>query len=203
MSECVRELFSCIANTNTKHHKLIESDVSNGLVVTQLLILLKICDSEKDMQLQILKTLSVLSEKESCNCVMLDNICDLGFMLKDQSENFRNSKKGMIFICRLGYIIGNILAQYDPARVLLYENNIVMNAVIETLDFYGNGKFNDTPNLVINRVDVLVKLIRVIANLCVNPNVGLNLGYSSLGVILLKILLQVKNSKVNIVQNDK
>lgn len=195
LSETLREVFNFITLTNIHNHILLDESVS--LVGPQLLILLQMCTDELEMQLQILKTLSVLSEIEFFNHLLSDKISELGSFLKPLSTvNLRDTKTGFVFMCRLGYIIGNILAQYDRARVLFYENREVMSYLLESLDFYANGKLKDTPSLVFSKNNVLIKLIRIVANLSVNPQVGSKLGDSSLGVILLQMLLQVKDPKV-------
>uniref|UniRef100_A0A336LNK2 CSON009166 protein n=1 Tax=Culicoides sonorensis TaxID=179676 RepID=A0A336LNK2_CULSO len=195
LSEVLREIFNYISISCTDDDG-ISLDDSVNLVALQLLTTFQICRDEIEMQLQILKTLSVISEIEQCNKYLSENISVVGGFLKPLRNDLRSTKKGIVFICRLGYIIGNIMAQYDETRVKFYQNNEIMSYLIEALDFYANENFiKDTSGFLYNRTDVLVKLVRIVANLSVNPQVGSEIGHSSLGVIILQILLQVKDPK--------
>lgn len=187
-------MFNFITLSNIRNHIVLDESVT--LVGPQLLILLQRSSNDIDMQLQILKTLSVISEIQFCNKILSSKINELGLFLKLLPDRLRDTKKGFVFMCRLGYIIGNIIAQYDCARIPFYENKEVMSYLLGSLDFYANGKVKGTPRLVFSKNDVLIKLIRIVANLSVNPLVGSKLGDSSLGVILLQMLLKVKEPQV-------
>lgn len=193
LSETLREAFNFI--TVSKH--LIKLDESVNLVGPQLLILLQCCTDDIEIQLQILRTLSVISEIEFCNRLLSDKVIELGTFLKPLPEKFRETKKGFVFMCRLGYIIGNIIEQHDNARILFYDNKEVMSYLLNSLEFHANGNVKNISSSKMSKNDVLIKLIRIVANLSVNSYVGSNLGDSSLGVILLQMLLQVKELKVH------
>lgn len=102
-------------------------------------------------------------------------------------------EKPLAVISRLGYILGNIMARYDDARVEFFNNDAAMEYVLNTLEFYSNQRFDIKNNNGDTVIDVLIKLIRVIANMCVNHEVGYGLGLRPpLGVVLLNILLEAK-----------
>lgn len=189
----MREAFNFI----TVSKPLIKLDESVNLVGPQLLILLQCCTDDIEIQLQILRTLSVISEIEFCNRLLSDKVIELGRFLKPLPEKLRQTKKGFVFMCRLGYIIGNIIEQYDNARILFYDNKEVMSYLLNSLEFHANGSVKNISSSKMSKNDVLIKLIRIVANLSVNSYVGSNLGDSSLGVILLQMLLQVKELKVH------
>ncbi|XP_063697135.1 armadillo repeat-containing protein 2 [Culicoides brevitarsis] len=186
LSESLREAFNFIVLPSTPDH--IKLDDSVSLAAPQLLSTLQFCTNDLEMQLQILRTLSVMSETQYGNRQLANKVTELGRCLKPLSSNIRETKKGFVFMCRVGYIIGNIVEEYDYARILFYEDTGIMGFLIENLEFYANGN-------VATRSEVLIKLIRIVANLSINPYVGSNLGNSSLGVILLHMLLRVKESK--------
>lgn len=186
MSETIREAFNFIIPGTPDHIKL---DDSVSLVGPHLLTLLQFCANDMEMQLQILRTLSVISETDYGNRQLANKITELGHFLKPLEMELRDTKKGFVFMCRIGYIIGNIIETYDYARILFFEDSAIMAFFIENLEFYANGNVQ-------NRSEVLIKLIRIVANLSINPYVGSSLGNSSLGVILLHMLLRVKELKV-------
>lgn len=73
-----------------------------------------------------------------------------------------------------------------------------MEYVLNTLEFYSNQRFDLRNNNGDTVIDVLIKLIRVIANMSVNSEVGYGLGLRPpLGVVLLNILLEAKEIKTD------
>lgn len=72
-----------------------------------------------------------------------------------------------------------------------------MEYLLSTLEFYSNQRFEMRNNNGDSVVDVLIKIVRVIANMSVNGEVGLGLGHRPpIGGVLLNILLSAKDCKV-------
>lgn len=169
------------------------------MMAPQLVNILEACKEEPEVQLQIVKSLSIVSEKPNCTSMLVEYVVKLGSLLQPSELFTKHSKKNLGFISRIGYILGNIMSQHDYARMNFYNNDIAMSNLLQTLEFYADGKLNIKSVLVGHTVsDVLIKLVRVIANISVNGEIGYKLGNRApLGVILLQILIQSKNSKVN------
>jgi armadillo repeat-containing protein 2 len=71
-----------------------------------------------------------------------------------------------------------------------------MEYVLETLEYYSNQRFDIGNNNGDTVMDALIKLIRIIANMSVNGEVGYGLGFRQpLGVVLLNVLLEAKEIK--------
>jgi armadillo repeat-containing protein 2 len=80
--------------------------------------------------------------------------------------------------------------------VEFFNNDAAMEYLLNTLEFYSNQRFDIKNNNGDTVMDVLIKLIRVIANMSVNAEVGFGLGLRApLGVVLLNILLEAKEIK--------
>lgn len=76
-----------------------------------------------------------------------------------------------------------------------------MEYLLSTLEFYANKNFVKSRQSADTIIDVLIKLIRVIANMSVNNEVGYGLGVRpSLGSVLLTVLLAANNAKTNLVR---
>lgn len=75
-----------------------------------------------------------------------------------------------------------------------------MEYLLSTLEHFTNKNFANTNQTGDSIIDVLIKLVRVIANMSVNNEVGYGLGVrQSLGSVLLTMLLTVNNCKTNLV----
>lgn len=75
-----------------------------------------------------------------------------------------------------------------------------MEYLLSTLDHFTNKNFANPNQTGDSIIDVLIKLVRVIANMSVNNEVGYGLGVrQSLGSVLLTMLLAVNNCKTNLV----
>lgn len=157
----------------------------------------EICMEEIEVQTNIIRTLSILSDIETCCEFMSGDAGRLGILFGPLIHNCHGMpEKPLGVISRLGYILGNIMAKYDDARVDFFNNDAAMEYVLNTLEFYSNQRFDIKNNNGDSVMDVLIKLIRVIANMSVNAEVGFGLGLRSpLGVVLLNILLEAKEIK--------
>lgn len=194
----------------------------------------EICINQAEVQLSIIRTLSILSEHEACCDGIADMAPRLGILLGpillslDLTEHRKNnvpenvnlkSNKSLSVLNRIGYILGNVMAKSDSARLQFYNNDVAMEYLLKCLDYYGSKSLmlrckirssvanetsngDDTSDCQFDTVtDVVIKLIRVIANLSVNAEVGYKLAnHHQLGAILLTLLNTINKHRLNFVR---
>lgn len=183
---------------NMRHSRatsIDEQDTHLEIAGKHLIRAAEICMNEIEVQTNIIRTLSILSDIETCCEYMAGDAGRLGILFGPIGFNYGLGmpEKPLAVISRLGYILGNIMARYDDARVEFFNNDAAMEYVLNTLEFYSNQRFDIRNNNGDTVMDVLIKLIRVIANMSVNPETGYGLGLRPpLGVVLLNILLEAK-----------
>lgn len=192
-------IFAQIINMrHSRASSIDEEDTHLEIAGKHLVRAAEICMDEIEVQTNIVRTLSILSDIETCCEYMSGDAGRLGILLGPITLNYGHGmpEKPLGIISRLGYILGNIMAKYDDARLEFFNNDAAMEFVLSTLEFYSNQRFDIKNNNGDSVIDVLIKLIRVIANMSVNSEVGYGLGFRSpLGVVLLNILLQAKEIK--------
>lgn len=180
----------------------------------------EICSDEIEVQSNIIRTLSVLSEQEKCCDAISDMSARLGILLgpgPNVVESFRRKgektipEKSLGILSRLGYILGNIMARSDAARMQFHNNDVAMEYLLNNLEGYSTKHFSVKKSSIPNgdqieanggdtAIDVVIKLIRIIANMSVNPEVGYGLAVNQpLGSILLTLLLTINRYQAKLV----
>ncbi|XP_038109991.1 armadillo repeat-containing protein 2 [Culex quinquefasciatus] len=200
----IPSISSCLAGTRsllngtspqireTQDSEMIQLELAGPLLVRAA----EMCIEEPEVQANVIRTLSVLSERPECCEQLADGAARLGILLGSISETSATVEKGLAATNRLGYILGNIMTRWDSARLHFYSNDVSMEAILNALEFYANKRFTIKNQMGDSVVDVLTKLVRVVANICVNGDVGFGLSNKPpLGEILLNILLKVKGNK--------
>ncbi|XP_030378858.1 armadillo repeat-containing protein 2 [Scaptodrosophila lebanonensis] len=148
---------------------------------------------ELEVQANVVRTLSVLSEDVDCCETLLNYAARIGMLLgpcadtatKAGNSSSQTNERALAVLSRLGYILGNILAKYESARVQYYHNDVAMEYLLNVLDTLTKTPPMENETL----LDVQIKLIRVVANMSVNSEVGFGLGNTRcLGAVLLKLL---------------
>lgn len=175
-----------------------EEDTHLEIAGKHLVRAAEICMDEIEVQTNIIRTLSILSDIETCCEYLSGDAGRLGILFGPIGLNYGLGmpEKPLGIISRLGYILGNIMARHDEARLEFFNNDAAMDAMLNTLDFYSNQRFDIKNNNGDTVTDVLIKLIRVVANMSVNSEVGYGLGLRApLGVVLLNILIEAKDIK--------
>lgn len=186
---------------NMRHSRataIDEEDTHLEMAGKHLVRAAEICMDEIEVQTNIIRTLSILSDIDTCCEYLSGDAGRLGILFGPIGFNYGLGmpEKPLGIISRLGYILGNIMARYDEARIEFFNNDAAMDAMLNTLDFYSNQSFIIQNNNGDTVMDVLIKLIRVIANMSVNSEVGFGLGLRPpLGGVLLNILLEAKDMK--------
>lgn len=198
IGNCMAGTRSLLNSTNpqikeTPDGEIIQLELAGPLLVRAA----EMCIDEPEVQANVIRTLSVLSERPECCEQLADAAARLGILLGSVSETSATVEKGLAATNRLGYILGNIMTRWDTARLQFYSNDVSMEAILNALEYYTNKRFSIKNQMGDSVVDVLTKLVRVIANISVNGDVGYGLSNKPpLGEILLNILLKVKDVKV-------
>jgi len=192
-------IFAQVINMrNSRASSIDEEDTHLEIAGKHLVRAAEICMDEIEVQTNIIRTLSILSDIESCCEYMAGDAGRLGILFGPVGFNFGCGmpEKPLGIISRLGYILGNIMARYDQARLDFFNNDVAMEYLLNTLEFYSNQRFDIKNNNGDTVMDVLIKLIRVVANMSVNAECGYGLGLRQpLGVVLLNILIEAKEIK--------
>uniref|UniRef100_A0A182M076 Armadillo repeat-containing protein 2 n=1 Tax=Anopheles culicifacies TaxID=139723 RepID=A0A182M076_9DIPT len=184
----------------TNHPTLLEDEDQDIAQIEQAVPLLvraaEMCIKEPEVQANIIRTLSVLSERAECCERLAVAASRLGILLGSITQTCQTVEKGLATCNRLGYILGNVMSRWDTARIQFYCCDVSCDALLATLEYYANKSFTMRNQMGDSIVQVLTKLIRIVANMCVNADVGYGMSKRSpLGEILLNILLKVKDTK--------
>ncbi|XP_053665003.1 armadillo repeat-containing protein 2 [Anopheles marshallii] len=188
-------------NPPTNHQPKLKDDEDQDIAqIEQAVPLLvraaEMCIKEPEVQANIIRTLSVLSERAECCERLAVAASRLGILLGSITQTCQTVEKGLATCNRLGYILGNVMARWDTARIQFYCCDVSCDALLATLEYYANKSFTMRNQMGDSVVQVLTKLIRIVANMCVNGDVGYGMSKRSpLGEILLNILLKVKDAK--------
>ncbi|KAH8273267.1 hypothetical protein KR018_001046 [Drosophila ironensis] len=141
---------------------------------------------ELEVQANVVRTLSLLSEDSAC-CETLHNYAArIGLLLGPSCAGggHQCSERFLAILSRLGYMLGNILAKHESARMQYFHNDVAMEYLLNVLE-----QLNRRSPVSVSLLDAQIKLIRVVANMSVNPEVGAGLGnVRTLGSVLLEIL---------------
>ncbi|KAL9883391.1 armadillo repeat-containing protein 2 [Glossina fuscipes fuscipes] len=168
------------------------NNIQLELACPHLIKAAEITIGEIEVQNNVVRTLSVLSEDVDCCQILMSFSARLGMLLGSccaAHVNGSANEKLLSLISRLGYILGNIMAKYDSARVQFYHNDVAMEYLINILEIYAKEPLTLHNSMGDSVIDVLIKIIRVVANMSVNEEVGLGLGNCrSLGNILLELI---------------
>jgi hypothetical protein len=96
---------------------------------------------EIDVQTNIIRTLSILSEIDTCCEYMAGDAGRLGILLISYNCTTACSpEKALGVISRLGYILGNIHAKFDESRIEFFNNDAAMECLLNTLEFFSNQR---------------------------------------------------------------
>lgn len=102
-----------------------QSDTQLALAAPHLVRAAEICHNEIEVQTNIVRTLSVLSEQDKCCEMLVDLAPRIGILLGPSAmragfleDNAGGQAQGKPYgvLSRIGYILGNVMAKYDAAR---------------------------------------------------------------------------------------
>lgn len=204
-------------------------DIQLDLAGPHLVRAAEICIDEPEVQTDIIRTLSVLSEQDKCCDAIADMAARLGILIGQapsstndvhsmttiDNENTINKipERSIGVLSRIGYILGNIMTRSDSARLQFFNNDVAMECLLLNLEMFSTKRFtlkkrstnindenDETSNDGDTVVDVLIKLIRVIANMSINAEVGFGLASTNpIGSVLLTLLITINKFKCNFV----
>ncbi|KAG5874097.1 hypothetical protein JTB14_005894 [Gonioctena quinquepunctata] len=165
------QLTGALRNLVSEEH-IYETFISCG-AIPQLFQTLDIFSSDLDTVANISRTLSIISTNECC----CDTLIEYKNVYKIFISSFEKYAGNEEIIVRLTYTLGNIVAKIDNTR-FFHENNAV-ESLLKLWKIYlertlkncsikleSNGEFES------NSEDVMIKIIRVIANMVINPEIG-------------------------------
>ncbi|XP_046392648.1 armadillo repeat-containing protein 2 isoform X2 [Ischnura elegans] len=156
--------------------------VTSG-VVNELCSALYLFSCDVDIVSNASRTLSILSTHDVCCSAIMEYECSIKTLVK-LLKKFPGRQD---IIVRLCYVLGNIMAKNDDARLKFYNEEDSLVCLTELLCKYESIKSRDSPHLncspamnsrlsASNNVDdVLIKVVRVIANMSISPVVGMNI----------------------------
>lgn len=156
----------------------------------------EICTGELEVQTNVVRTLSFLSDNESCCELLANSSARIGILIGPIDQLQLKADKSLTIVNRLGYILGNIMAQWDSARIQFFYNDVSMDYLLNTLEYFSQQDIDKQVSSSDSVVDVLIKLVRVIANISVNSDVGYGLSIRPpLGGVLLNLITLSKNGQ--------
>ncbi|KAH8386475.1 hypothetical protein KR093_000780, partial [Drosophila rubida] len=141
--------------------------------------------AELEVQANVVRTLSVLSEDAECCETLHQYAARIGLLLGPACSKLdQSSERLLAVLSRLGYMLGNILAKHETARIQYYHNDVAMQFLLDVLQ-----QLSERSPASESLLDAQIKLIRVVANMSVNAEVGAGLGnLHALGAVLLRLL---------------
>ncbi|KAJ7423026.1 hypothetical protein WISP_35613 [Willisornis vidua] len=160
-----------------------------------------------------------VSDKDVCTCIVrmlskLSSYSDFCAALADCSRCYilflallNKHQKQQDLVVRIIFILGNLTAKNNQAREQLFKENGSVNTLISLfqtyyeLDLNAQTRYHDREGEGKNHLkqhpseaeDVLIKLIRVLANLSIHPSVGAALAAAHRVVELLVTVLEYKS----------
>ncbi|XP_071455226.1 armadillo repeat-containing protein 2 [Hetaerina americana] len=160
-----------------------EAFVTSG-VINELCSTIYLFSCDLDIVSNVSRTLSILSTHDICCSAIMDHECSIKTMVK-LLKKFPGRQDIVVRLC---YVLGNIMAKSDKARLKFYYEEDSLLCLIEllfkymkinsTVSSHASGNTDLKPpattssNLV---VDVLIKVVRVVANMSISPVVGMSI----------------------------
>ncbi|KAJ7341820.1 hypothetical protein JRQ81_007092 [Phrynocephalus forsythii] len=167
--------------------------------IQELCLVLEKRMSDKDICINVARIFSKLSSFNDCCTALAD--CSRCYILFLALLNKHPKKQDLVV--RIIFILGNLTAKNNEAREQFYETQGSINTLITLFQSHweiesnsklwkDDGEFKKLkhPSEV---EDILIKLIRVIANLSIHPTVGVSLATNDQIVTLLIKILEYKS----------
>ncbi|KAF5287727.1 hypothetical protein FQA39_LY15747 [Lamprigera yunnana] len=143
--------------------------------IFQLCLTLDLFATNLDIVSNISRTLSTISTNDGC----CDKICEYNGISKIFVKLFEKYPGNEEIIVRLAYTLGNVLAKLDSSRVKYFQESNSIDCLINLWKIYlertlknCSFKFDDDFEIGSNTEDVMIKIIRIIANIAINTDIG-------------------------------
>nr|CAD7426048.1 unnamed protein product [Timema monikensis] len=158
--------------------------VSTG-AVTELCRTMELFSSDLDVISNVSRTFSIISTHDDCCSAIVDYEQSFKVFVK-LFEKYPGRQDVMV---RLGYAIGNLMAKNDVARTKFFVEEGAIKSMLNLLTIYlerdlqmvrTTEKISSSDAGSNGSVeDVIIKIIRILANMSINPIVGSSLACSS------------------------
>ncbi|KAK9869486.1 hypothetical protein WA026_003240 [Henosepilachna vigintioctopunctata] len=179
-----------LASDETIFEKFNSSGATSEICVT-----MNVFSLDSDVISNISRTLSTISTNETC----CEKIIEKNDIYQNFLHLFEKYSGNEEIIVRLTYTMGNIVAKIDNTREKFYHQSKSIDILLNLWKFYLERtlkncslKMDDGTDIEDGRncEDVMIKVIRIVANIVINPEIGkeVNLKY---GITLIDEFLKV------------
>nr|XP_054752945.1 armadillo repeat-containing protein 2-like [Lytechinus pictus] len=168
-------------------------------VINHLCGIMELFTSDGDLMMHVSRILSKLTLNNDCTAVLAEHPTAFQSLLALINKHpDRND-----LVVRVGFVLGNLTARNDDCRYCLFNTDGAMEVLQGSIRRYmakdlresmkdsGDAKQDGTIE------DVLIKLIRVVANLSINPDIGPLIAANETCVDLLMQVLESKDISQN------
>lgn len=189
-----------LADASSSRDRILNCKLLEGLTVT-----LDVFLSDGEIVLNISRIFSKVTLHTDCCMALAQNSLSYKVFLCLLKKHLKRQD----IVVRVCFIIGNMTAKNDDARLSLFQEVRSLEVVLAVLKSYldldykshnsksnskDKSKLDNNPQDDVNKnEDVLVKVVRVIANISINETVGLNIAASNACVELLIKILDYKD----------
>ncbi|CAH1117951.1 unnamed protein product [Phaedon cochleariae] len=167
------QLTGALRNLISEEH-VYDTFISCG-AIAQLCQTLETFAFDPDVIANISRTLSIISTNECC-CDTIVEYKNIYGVFIDLFDKFAGNEE---VIVRLTYTLGNIVAKIDNTRVKFFYEKNAIDSLLKLWKVYLDRtlqncsmKLDAKEEFSSNSEDVMIKIIRVIANMVINPEVG-------------------------------
>ncbi|XP_030851091.1 armadillo repeat-containing protein 2 [Strongylocentrotus purpuratus] len=183
-----------LADRSENRHDFLANKVINHLCG-----IMELFTSDGDLMMHVSRILSKLTLNNDCTAVLAEHPTAFQSLLALINKHpDRND-----LVVRVGFVLGNLTARNDDCRYCLFNTEGAMEVLQGSIRRYlakdlresmkesGDAKQDNTTE------DVLIKLIRVVANLSINPDIGPLIAANETCVDLLMQVLESKDISQN------
>ncbi|XP_074039648.1 armadillo repeat-containing protein 2 isoform X2 [Leptinotarsa decemlineata] len=167
------QLTGALRNLVSEEH-IYETFISCG-AISQLCQTMELFSADLDTVANISRTLSIISTNECC----CDALIDYKKIYKIMIILFEKYPGSEEIVVRLAYTLGNIVAKIDNTRVKFYYEENSVESLLNLWKIYLERTLKNCSiksetygAFISNPEDVMIKIIRVIANIVINPEIG-------------------------------
>uniref|UniRef100_A0A1Y1L9N7 Armadillo repeat-containing domain-containing protein n=2 Tax=Photinus pyralis TaxID=7054 RepID=A0A1Y1L9N7_PHOPY len=143
--------------------------------VFQLCTTLELFSSNLDIVSNISRTLSTISMNDNC-CDKIGEFAEISKIFVKLFEKYPGNEE---IIVRLAYTLGNVLAKLDSSRIRFFHEKNSISSLISLWKIYFERtlkncslKFDTEWESTSNTEDVMIKIIRIVANIAINTDIG-------------------------------
>ncbi|XP_036438207.1 armadillo repeat-containing protein 2 [Colossoma macropomum] len=170
------------------------SDFLSNDVFSTLYTVMDHHQDDQDICLNVARIFSKLSSYAGCCYALAETPCCYRLFLDLLSKHSRKQD----LVVRLLFTLGNLAARSNEARESVYKEEGAVDILLGLLQSYKPAavapkSLQDIRGPLHEDKDVLVKLIRVLANLSIHPTVGVALASNTLCVQLLLEVMEVRS----------